>query len=126
MHRLRNDRHFARTLVRYRLRTLLIALALGPLGIAWIYSYFFRPLPFERRAWIREDWKRPRMAADLMSNRLLIGKSHDEVISLLGFPNGDTPNEFLYASSNFDGSLGWMNLVVRFEEGRAVEVKRNH
>jgi hypothetical protein len=113
-------------MMRYRLRTLLIVLALGPIGVAWIYSYFFRPLPFERLAWIREDWKRPRMAADLLSKGTLIGKSHDEVISLLGFPNGDTPNAFIYASSNYDGSLGWMTLVVRFENGRAVEVKRHN
>jgi hypothetical protein len=109
---LHHDRQVAHTKsllqmkIRYRLRTIIIALSLAAIVLALAIFLVRRADPFsgvafDRAVWIRfrnnddPDNPRAQMVSDLLRNHLHQGMSQSEVIELLGEPE-EKPNRNHY------------------------------
>jgi hypothetical protein len=102
------------------------------LGWGAHYFYAIAPLPFDRPTWDDKTWNDPRhkharIADRLISSGALIGKSREELITLLGQP---PPPEYFRDWDlvyNLGAERGYMSidsewLVIRLDStGRATE-----
>jgi hypothetical protein len=111
-------------MLRYKLRTLLIVLALVPPIIgALAYGYFStRPVEFLPGRWQADRRQRPRMVKDLLAKHLLEGKSRDEVQALLGAPDSTGDQRLIYWAGT-DGVIDDMWLALVLQNGKVVAVK---
>lgn len=81
----------ARFSVRRVLALVGIVLAIGLSVLAARHWWTTRPLPFDRAVWNSkpsglDDFRRHRMADELVEQRSLIGLSRDQVLAMLGEP----------------------------------------
>ena len=94
--------------MRFRLRTLLFVLALGPpvlAGACWVGLWTFHKTPAEQ-----------------ISPESLIGKTRSEVVTVLGPPEDRQPDRWLYwAGTNVIDDL-W--LEIDFRNDRVVTARR--
>ena len=96
-----------------------------------------KPVPYEKQKWFGLDegsgreteWEfRPKMARDLVNRKILIGKSRQEVIEMLG-KDGDyglySPDKIRYELEQIYGRnidpIAIENLIVTFNQENKVE-----
>lgn len=105
-----------------------VALFLSALSIYSHVVYDFPVRPFHQADWRSQPDKRYEMTEDLLARRLLIGKTHAEVIALLGddyFRGEDT--EIIY-TIGFVPQFMTLDpdvLIISFQDGRVVGVKQH-
>ncbi|WP_431133594.1 hypothetical protein [Psychroserpens mesophilus] len=82
---------------------------------------------FDKNVWISSPSKRHQMVDDVIESQMLIGKTKDEVIFMLGEPNSSVSKEkdvFLYrlgqAPSFFESKRE--QLLIVFENGKVFKV----
>jgi hypothetical protein len=109
---------------RYKLRTLLIALAVVPPIIGAVaYGYLStRQVAFTSSTWQAQPQERPRMIRDLLAQHLLDGKSQNEVLAILGAPDSTSDQRLIYWAGT-DGVIDDMWLEVGFQNGNVVAVR---
>lgn len=106
---------------------LYVALFLSALSIYSHVVYDFPAHPFNQTDWRSQPDKRYEMTEDLLARRLLIGKTHAEVIALLGddyFRGEDT--EIIY-TIGFVPQFMTLDpdvLIISFQDGRVVKVEQ--
>jgi len=92
----------------------------------WLFSAsYYMEQAFQREIWIEDVEHRYKMSASLIENEMLIGKTKEEVVSLLG-------EDFYSYNENYIGYyLGYVPglakidpdiLDIFFEDGRVIEV----
>jgi hypothetical protein len=92
--------------------------------ISMTFFYFFEER-FDSEIWKTQHTKRYKMAKDIVEEKLLLGKTKDEVFKLLGksdFSENTDSNIMIYylgtPPSFFDAEP--QKLVVKFSEGKVV------
>ncbi|MDG5490393.1 hypothetical protein [Psychroserpens sp. SPM9] len=96
--------------------------AIAASSLIWLFDE-----RFHQENWHSNPAKRYQMADDIIDNELLIGKTKNEVIALLGTPeifNDDSKNYIIYKmgkAPSFKDYIG-DRLVVVFEEGKVAKV----
>ena len=79
----------------------LLGLVLGVVGVACALMIFDQVF-YSQRSFDSELWRagdvhqRARMVVDLRHSDLLLGRTRDEVSALLGSPDGELPNKWMY------------------------------
>ena len=97
------------------------------LGIyVWIMVVSYYPShDFDRQQWMENKEKRYEYTDDIIDNKLLIGKTKEEVISLLGNEVNDPVNNIWYYYVGFVPAIASIDpdyLVIEFENDKVVKV----
>lgn len=114
----------------------LLGLVLGVVGVVFaliiLDQVFYSRRSFDRELWRAGDvHQRARMVVDIRISNLLVGKTRDEVSALLGTPDGELPNKWMYhwVTGSILGDLmpysDWLQwMVVEFDvtTGRVLKV----
>lgn len=109
---------------RYKLRTLILVLALVPPligGIAYVLASQ-RPIAFDSVVWTGDRNQRPRMVADLLANHSLIGIDPNALEARLGPADSRLGDHWLYWAGT-DGVIDDMWLDLTIQGGKVVAVK---
>ncbi len=106
----------------------MIYTALFLLIISYIVDPIVRSKKFETKDWVENVDSRYRMVNDLKKNNLLIGKTKNEVIKLLGNDykeNCIVQETLCYVTSdpNSFGSFDHYELVIYFEKGIVSKIR---
>ena len=97
--------------------------------ILFIYLSWFLYEPerdFDRQRWFTDEGLRYEMKEDIVDNKMLEGKSKNQVIELIGRPdNKDSLNIWNYYLGSSSAGLGWQYnyLKLIFEKEKVKEVK---
>ncbi|MFZ1357815.1 MAG: hypothetical protein WAS28_04975, partial [Saprospiraceae bacterium] len=81
---------------------------------------------FDRQRWFTDEGLRYEMKEDIVDNKMLEGKSKNQVIELIGRPdNKDSLNIWNYYLGSSSAGLGWQYnyLKLIFEKEKVKEVK---
>jgi uncharacterized membrane-anchored protein YitT (DUF2179 family) len=94
----------------------------------FLFCLFYYPkIDFDRTKWITEPGKRYQMTESMIESKMLVGKTKEEVINLLGggqgFGTGDT------AAYNIGISAGGLGidpdmLEIQFKNGKVIKVSQ--
>lgn len=109
----------------YNTKLLLIVVVLVFLSLIIIScdNNEFTPVSFEHHAWKSGDHElRGKMAHDLLEKKILIGKTREEVIDMLGSPDEET-SHFVAYFMNFGDYFGPPHLVHIEFDNRSKLVK---
>lgn len=109
------------------LATAIVTPMLYAIGVyVWIMVVSYYPShDFDAAKWAVDKEKRYEYTNDIINSRLLIGKTKEEVVSLLGNETHDTSNNIWYyyvGSVPAVGSTEPDYLVIEFENDKAVKV----
>ena len=107
---------------RYKLRSLLIVLALGLIGGIAFALASRRPIAFDSEVWTSDRDERPRMVADLLANHSLVGIPSDELDAQLGPPDSRLGDHWIYWAGT-DGIIDDMWLDLTVQGGKVAAVK---
>lgn len=97
-----------------------VALVVGFLAYRIANHALYSPRPFDPERWRAGDPRqRERMAGDLNRSRVLVGKTWDEAVALLGPGDREVPGTLLEDRLVRGDALGWCewpeDLQVRFD-----------
>lgn len=110
---------------------------LFPMILTWLFinintKYIAPWIPsekFDPKTWKSDDKQRYRMVNDIIENKLLIGKTKDEVISLLGNDTEEGPCTDCMGYSTYEPDQGFSIdhevLEINFEQNRVTSVRIN-
>jgi hypothetical protein len=77
--------------------------------------------------WLTGHNDRFKMADDIVSSKILIGKEANQILEILGKPTSGGSKTWVYPMGMGGGGLGFMfhDLVVNFDKDTVVSVRHN-
>lgn len=96
--------------------------------LIWIFSVSYYPkTDFDKQEWNNKKEERYKMSKDIINSEMLIGKTKEEVIELLG------DDFYSYDENSIEYDLGFVPmlfnidpdvLVIYFEKGKVIKVEQ--
>ncbi len=80
---------------------------------------------FDRTRWLSDTEKRFEMSGDIIGSGMLLGKSKEEVVEILGPADTTDADVTYYLGFTPMGMIDPDYLVVRFDEGKVVKVTQH-
>ena len=113
--------------------SVIITIILAPILYVGIITAFFSYLfhepqfDFEKERWFANERKRFEMRDDLVKSNILIGKTKNEIIQLIGrSESADSTDFWTYNLGMSSSGLGWQfnSLQLIFENGIVIDVEK--
>lgn len=113
-------------------RTLIIAtIVISPVTyvlalICYLFYLFYEPQQrFDSNKWLTDKASRIEMKNNLVESKILEGKNKEQIIQLLGKPDGDAPDRSIYDLQSTSAGFGWEHnfIEVKYKNKKVFSVK---